>query len=116
MKLLRCISCIKCLRNYGRMTKLQTSNLYGQLTGMGDCFSMSLKGRRSKGEKEKDKLLERRCPTHTQSAEACKKKKKKILDYTKTPKKSSQELSRHWSSYHGFKRSLKKTGLEKGTR
>lgn len=68
-----------------------------------------------KREKKKDKLLERRCPTHTQSAEACK-KKKKILDYTKTPKKSSQELSRHWSSYHGFKRSLEKTGLEKGTR
>lgn len=37
----------------------------------------------------------------------------KILDYTKIPKKGSQELSRHQSSYHGLKISLKKTGLEK---
>lgn len=92
MKLLRCISCIKCLRNYGRMTKLQTSNLYGQLTGMGDCFSMSLKGRRSKGEKEKDKLLERRCPTHTQSAEACKKKKKRFWIILKPGRKAAKNF------------------------
>lgn len=37
----------------------------------------------------------------------------KILDYTKIPKKGSQELSRHQSSYHGLKISLEKTGLEK---
>lgn len=45
-----------------------------------------------KREKKKDKLLERRCPTHTQSAEACKKKKKRFWIILKPGRKAAKNF------------------------